>query len=135
MPFVNINLAGSKTTTKTNWLGYVRTGYFGEPDLPAILKAHGGAVLMYGRLIREHPDFNIYLLLPKSLDPYESSVTFVDDDVVDKIAAKIPHDSIEGSVLVTLNEVVRPKGETYTVSYGDIVVGDLSFKKAKELKE
>lgn len=129
-PFVNINLAGSKTTTKSNWLGYLRTNYYGEIDLPNILERHG-SISVYGKITKSGNDFNVDLLLPNNIDPLEVSVQ-LEDDALRKMT-QVATETSEGFVYTSLQKIAAPKGEIYHVIYDSTHIGNISAKKTIEL--
>lgn len=64
MPFVNVNLYGSKETFKDNWLGYI-PGRFTDIDLPKLFKSYK-SVSVHGYVKKSGKDYDLVMTVNES---------------------------------------------------------------------
>lgn len=118
-PFVNVNLPGSRKTTKTNWLGYIRMKP-SEYDFEYMIKRFGNldVNLRVGQTNLED-DFTIYI----DEDFFKTMFVEHDSEQIKKID-RLAVNYIDLPVEIDGNKLV----------YQGDVVGTLSLKKATEFK-
>ena len=127
LPFINVNLKDSKTTTKRNWLGYINLKY-SDIDFSEIIKT-GIPVNCTAKIYKDKEDYFLTLSFDESYAALEL-YTIHDEKQLDFL--KVVHKRNPDHPRMTVDLIFNK--DHFDICRKDLIIGKLSKPKSQQLK-